>query len=84
MDTRTTYQVPTGDNKYFLGVHNDTAYYFNYEKDRSTVLDNDFLNTIRTKADAYVIYADTCTISDDKLNRYNITFKKIPRDIARL
>ena len=85
METRKSYERSNdNDNPYYLGLHNDTAYYFNYEKDRQTVLDNDFLKTIKTKADAYVIYADTCNLSDTKMNKYNITFKKIPRDIARL
>jgi len=85
METRTAYEKGNAnDNAYYLGLHNDTAYYFNYEKDKQTVLDNDFLKTIKTKADAYVIYADTCNLSDTKMIRYNITFKKIPRDIARL
>ncbi len=85
METRTAYEkTDNSDNAYFLGLHNDTAYYFNYEKDSQTVLDNDFLKTIKTKADAYVIYADTCNLSEAKMNKYSITFKKIPRDIARL
>ena len=85
METRSAYCKPDlEDNRYFLGLHNDTAYYFNYEKDARTALDNDFLKTIKTKADGYVIYADTCSLSEAKMNRYNITFKKIPRDIARL
>ncbi len=85
METRSGYEKQdTGDNEYFLGINNDTAYYFNYEKECQTVLDTDFLRTIRTKADAYVIYADTCNLSDEKMSKYNITFKKIPRDIVRL
>lgn len=85
METRTAYEEGNAnDNAYYLGLHNDTAYYFNYEKDKQTVLDNDFLKTIKTKADAYVIYADICNLSETKMSRYNITFKKIPRDIARL
>ena len=39
---------------------------------------------IKQRADAYVIYADTCTISKDDLKKWNIIFKKIPRDIAKL
>ncbi len=85
METRTAYdEGKDNDNAYYLGLHNDTAYYFYYEKDKQTVLDNDFLKTIKTKADAYVIYADICNLSETKMSRYNITFKKIPRDIARL
>ena len=85
METRKSFkEIEIEDNMYFLGTHNDTAYYFIYEKNTQTVLDNDFLSTIKTKADAYVIYADTCNLSTTKMNKYNITFKKIPRDIARL
>lgn len=72
------------DNKYFLDVHNSTAYYFYYEKEMSTTLDRKFLNTIKSKTDSYVIYADINTLSSNELLKYGITFKKIPRDIARL
>lgn len=85
METRTAYErAEKVDNSYFLGVHNDTAYYFNYERESQTALDSDFLRTIKTEADAYVIYADICNLSDARMSKYSITFKKIPRDIARL
>ena len=38
----------------------------------------------KTKAESYVIYADRCILSDEELEKYHITFKKIPRDITRL
>ncbi len=69
---------------YFLGTSRDTAYYFYYKKDEITTLDYDFLSTVKTKAAGYIIYADLCTISDEELKKWNITFKKIPRDIARV
>ena len=72
------------DEPYFLGKYVDNAYYFYYEKERITTLNHDFLGTVRTKAGAYVIYADQCTLSDSELERYGITFKKIPRDISKL
>lgn len=31
-----------------------------------------------------MIYADVCVLSDDAMMRYNITFKKIPRDIKKV
>jgi hypothetical protein len=31
----------------------------------------------------YIIYADINALSEDDLRRYNIAFKKIPRDIAK-
>ena len=84
-ETRTEYMpIQSDDTKYYLSKYNDTAYYFYYEKERVTNLDNDFLEQIKTKADSYVIYADLCSISEKKLQEYNITFKKIPRDIVKL
>jgi len=71
------------DSDYFLGKHNDTAYYFNYERDEVTTLDHAFLATIKTKAEQYVIYADNCLLTKDFMTRHNIIFKKIPRDITR-
>ena len=72
------------DEPYFMGMCRNTAYYFYYERERVTMLDYAFLSTIQTKAEGYTIYADLCTIPQEALRRHNITFKKIPRDIARL
>ncbi len=84
METKQPPEVNTEDNEYFLGKHNDTAYYFYYEKERSTTLNTDFLSTIKTKASGYLIYADVCALSKATMEKYNITFKKIPRDIQKL
>lgn len=72
------------DEPHFMGKYLDTAYYFYYEKHKITALDWDFLETVTTKAEAYVIYADKCLLSDDELEKYHIHFKKIPRDITKL
>ena len=84
METKTPYAPPAGDSPYYLGNHNSTGYYFYYEPQRVTVLDYAFLATIKEKADGTVIYADRCSIGEDKLAQMGITFKKIPRDISRL
>lgn len=84
METKTPYAPPAGDNPYYLGQHNSTGYYFYYEPQRVTVLDYAFLATIKEKTDGTVIYADRCSIGEDKLAQMGITFKKIPRDISRL
>lgn len=76
--------IELDDNKYFLAVDGDVAYYFCYEKDTVTALDRSFLRTVRTKAENYIIYVDQCAISDKELQKHNITFKKIPRDIISL
>ena len=84
METKQPYAPPSGGNPYYLGKHNSTDYYFYYEPQRVTVLDYAFLSTITEKADGTVIYADRCAISEDKLAKMGVTFKKIPRDISRL
>lgn len=70
--------------KYYLGTYNDTAYYFYYEKDKATILDYSFLAMVNVKNQAYIIYADSCALSDIDLQKWNITFKKIPRDIEHI
>ena len=84
METKQPYAPPSGGNPYYLGKHNSTGYYFYYEPQRVTVLDYAFLSTITEKADGTVIYADRCSISEDKLAKMGVIFKKIPRDISRL
>ena len=85
METKQTIGEKSPDeNEYFLGAHNQTAYYFYYEPETVTTLDDSFLATIRTRADGYLIYADRLALSADNLRKYNIVFKKIPRDISRL
>ena len=83
--TETRQPLPSGsaEEPDYLGTWMDVAYYFHYEPLKATTLNWDFLATIKTKAEAYVIYADTCALSEKELLDYHITFKKIPRDIAR-
>lgn len=68
---------------YLLDYHDGTGYFFYYKKNELTTLSHDTLNIVPEKADYYVIYADTCTISREQLAKMNISFKKIPRDINR-
>ncbi len=84
METKAPYTPADGGNTYYLGKHNDAGYYFYYEPQRVTVLDYAFLATITEKASSTIIYADRCSISEEKLSQMGIVFKKIPRDISRL
>ena len=83
-DTKSRLPEPHSDEPYFMGVHINSAYYFYYEKQAVTTLNREFLHTVKTRADSYIIYADLCTLSDTELEKYHITFKKIPRDITKL
>ena len=84
METKQPAQSPKADEPYYLGETDGAAYYFFYEKDAATTLDEDFLATLQTNAERYIIYADRCALSEEDLKTYNVVFKKIPRDIARL
>ena len=83
-ETKQPLETRKEDEPYYMGTHMDVSYYFNYEKDRITTLNRDFLHTVKTKSDSYVMYADLCTLSQRELENWHITFKKIPRDISKL
>jgi adenine-specific DNA-methyltransferase len=73
-----------GADPYLLGVADGAAYYFCYERGATVKLNRALLRKLKTKAERYVVYADICLLDDSELEKYNITFKKIPRDIAQL
>lgn len=84
IETKKTFIEPEKyDNKHYLGKNDETAYYFNYEPNETTTLNHEFLATIKTKAEQYVIYADNCLLTKEFMSKHNIVFKKIPRDITR-
>lgn len=66
-----------------LGEYNNTSYYLFYDKDESYCLNTKFLGEIKNKSEWYVIYADTCSLSKEFMKKYNIIFKKLPRDIIK-
>ncbi|WP_027393153.1 site-specific DNA-methyltransferase [Aquimarina latercula] len=80
-ETRSPYQAQ--NETYLLGTKNDTAYYFYYEKDSLTTLDESYLRSLKTKAQQYIVYADLCLLNKAIMDKYHIVFKKIPRDITR-
>lgn len=84
METKEDIPEASVEEPYLLGTFANTGYYFYYEKDRLTTLNRDFLADVKTQAEGYVMYADLCTLSEEQLAAYHITFKKIPRDISRL
>ncbi|MBG7611051.1 site-specific DNA-methyltransferase [Polaribacter sp. BAL334] len=69
--------------KFLLDNYQDTGYYFYYEKDILTTLDNNSLNIISELQEQYIIYADICLLDEAYMLNKNIIFKKIPRDIKR-
>ena len=82
-ETRETLGKQSTDDPYWLGTHENVAYYFCYNPDLTIVLSDSLLGKLHHRAEQYVIYADICAISESDLKRWNIIFKKIPRDITR-
>lgn len=80
-ETKLPYQLQ--EENYLLGTKDQTAYYFYYNTSGITTLDESFLRTLKTKANQYIIYADNCLLTKEIMQKYNIIFKKIPRDITR-
>ncbi|MDO5733504.1 MAG: hypothetical protein Q4P72_07010 [Eubacteriales bacterium] len=86
-ETGESFTAPTVKGQpYFLGFTHHTAYHFLYEPEQAMTLDYRFLSTLtqETVSDQQVVYADACLLSEQELCRFNITFKKIPRDITHL
>lgn len=83
-DTQQPLQERTPDNKYYLGNAFETAYYFYYERNAMTILNHETLRQIvKQRAEQYIIYADTCTLTEEEMHLLGVIFKKIPRDIKR-
>lgn len=83
-ETKCPWPREENGNPYYLGKQAQTAYYFYYEREQVTTLDYDFLSTLPRDAEGFFIYADLCVIPPEELSANHITFKKIPRDIAKL
>lgn len=83
-ETKRPWPREENGNPYYLGKQAQTAYYFYYERKQVTTLDYDFLSTLPRDAEGFFIYADLCVIPPEELSANHITFKKIPRDIAKL
>lgn len=64
------------DDPNLLGIKNDVAYYFFFDKKKAVTLNHILLNQIKVKTQSYVIYADLCTLSHSELAEYHFTFKK--------
>ncbi len=85
LDTSDTLQAV---NPHCLGLKDDALFVFYYQVNAITALSMDFLatlavNNLISRPNSYVIYADKCTLTPDIMQKYGITFKRIPRDITR-
>ena len=82
--TETHKNVERTNNDAYLGKAGSTAYFIFYKKDEATCLNHALLKQVDIKADAYVIYADSCSLPQEFMEKHHIIFKKIPRDIQKI
>lgn len=75
--------LPDSDEKYLLGVHEGTAYYFCHEPEKLCALDWEFFSRIQGRAQRYVIYAGACHLSGEQLAQHGISFRQIPYDVQK-
>ncbi len=68
----------------YLGKYSNTGYYFYYQPNEVTTLDDAYLMNVTELCEQYVMYADVCLLSERTMLQHNIIFKKIPRDISKL
>ena len=78
----------TSTNKFYLGESCSSGcnkeYYFIYSKNKNLSLNDRFLSALPfDKNKQYVIYASSNKLSIEDLEKYNIVYKKIHRDIYR-
>lgn len=84
-ETDIPYNKPEDDrNEYLLGRKDEVDYYLYYKQGEETTLNWDFLISIKRKAEQYIIYADRCLLDAEEMQKHNIVYKKIPRDIKRM
>ena len=68
----------------YLGKYVYTGIYFHYKPNEVTTLDDVYLMNIKEACEQYIIYADMCLLPEKLMEKHNIIFKKIPRDISKL
>lgn len=74
----------TAEHPYFLGESDSAAYYLAYEPGRETVLGPSLLESLPVRGRPTVVYADRCVLDDEALDRLDLRFRQIPRQIARV
>jgi adenine-specific DNA-methyltransferase len=75
--------VPADEDSYLLGRKDGCACYLCHKPGAGMQLSYDTLQIVKERAEQYVIYADSCTLSEEFMTAHNIVYKKIPRDIKR-
>lgn len=81
-ETRTKYVPIEDDSDGCLGILHGRAVYLFHDEEEGAVFNRKTLCNMKHRADNYVVYGDACTFSEEELDRMNIVFRKIPRDVT--
>ena len=65
----------------FIGSADGVEMHVIYKKQDKNVLDFKTIKTIGKKNTPKIIYADLCTVPENRLKEYNVTFKQIPYEV---
>lgn len=65
----------------FIGEHNESDFYLLFKEKGKNTLTKSFLKNVTRNEHKKIIYADFCTIPDELIEAYNITFKQIPYEV---
>lgn len=71
------------DEMEFINSNCDCGYYLFHNKEGNCGLTIKSLAKIKSNFKNYIVYADFCNLSNDLMEKNNISFKKIPDDIIR-
>lgn len=66
---------------YFIGESNGTEYYLIFKQGKENILNEKAAGKLKKTGKHKVVYADNCTLDDDALNGFKITFKQIPYEV---
>jgi len=67
----------------FIGDNLDTEFYLIFKEKNHNILSGDSLKSLNKNKKKKVIYADQCLLSDEYMEKNNITFKQIPYEIEK-
>jgi len=67
----------------FIGELGETEYYLLFREKGKNILDEKFLKELKQNEKKKIIYADSCLIDAETLEKYHIVFKQIPYEIER-
>jgi adenine-specific DNA-methyltransferase len=82
VETKAPYTVQVQPE--YLGCFQGIGYYLLMNESGPIPLTYGTLAKITQKQDGYVVYGESCALSEEFVQKNHITFKKIPNQLARI